>query len=176
MTIDEKNERIGAIDQIQNQYYMDKDLNSEQKDARGIITFLEKANIIYDWSIYCLLNSEADKSFLGQRAEDIYQEKITNMRNSIAKILGMEISELSNVKVFIDGIADDIIDIQLKTDDEQRACKIKVFSKMGKMYNDGILDDITCNMLLESVTELYDFYENKHKMPIKQYQMMVKSK
>lgn len=176
MTIDEKNEQIGAIDKIQNQYYMDESLNSEQKDARGIITFLEKANIIYDWSIYCLLNSEVDKSFSVQKAENIYHEKITNMRNSLAKILGMEVSELSNVKVSLDGIADDIIDIQLKTDKEQKMCKIKAFSKMGKMYNDGILDDITCNMLLASVLELYSFYENKNQIPIEQYQMMVKSK
>ena len=173
MTIDEKNEKIGAIDQIQNQYFMDKGLNSEQKDARGIITFLEKQNITYDWGIYCVLNSEMDKSYSLNQATKIYHEKISGIRNEVAKVLNLPVSDLNSSRIeCIDGKSK----LTFKEGKEIKKDQIQVFSKMGKMYNDGILDDITCNMLLTSVTELYGFYENKHQMPIEQYQMMVKSK
>lgn len=176
MTIDEKNEQIEAISKIQNQYYMDKNLSDEQKNVRGITTFLEKDNINYDWIIYNFLTSEGYKKqeeYIVGKIKETYHEKFTNMRNGIAQILDIPIFDLNFSKMeCIDGKPV----LTFKEKDEVKKIQIQVFSKMGKMYNDGILDDITSNFLLASVLEYYAFYENGYEIPFEQYKIMSKSK
>lgn len=176
MTIEEKNEQIEAISKMQNQYYLDKGLSDEQKNARGIITFLEKDNITHDWTIYCLLTSEEYKKqeeYIVKEVKKTYEEKITSIRNVISKILDIPILDLNFSKVeCIDG--EPVLTFKERV--EVKKIQIQVFSKMGKMYNDGILDDMTLGFLLDSMLEYYAFYENGYEIPFNQYEMMGKSK
>lgn len=176
MTIDEKNEQIEAISKIQNQYYMDTNLSDEQKNARGITTFLEKDNINYDWIIYNLLISESYKKqeeFVVRKIKETYNEKLTGIRNGLSKILNISILDLNFFKMeCIDG---NLIMIT-KEAKEVLKTKTQLYGKISEMYNNHVLDDTTARLLFASTCEYYAFYENGYEIPFEQYKIMSKSK
>lgn len=176
MTIEEKNEQIEAISKMQNQYFLDKDLSDEQKNARGTITFLEQNNINYDWTIYCLLTSESyqnGEECIATKVKETYNEKIERIEKSLSKILNISIEDLHFSKV-------EMVDGKLyrtsKEEQEIRKIQVQVFDKIKQMHKDNILDKRTFGFLLSSALEYYNFYENQFEIPLNQYEMMGKSK